>query len=369
MVKTRISSYQLFYAILLVPYSTAALFFLTPDAKNDSWIAMLIYILPAVILQIVYTSLWRKYPEDTIFTYMPKIFGKFIGCILSIIYIIYFSYIAARVLRDITEIIAIAVMPVMPSALIALILILVIGYSTYVNVENICRLAQVLAFVFIVYFIMEWIFLLTTPDALKFYNLKPVLQDGIILVIKKTWKIVTFPFGESIFLTILYPSVVEVSKVRKASIFAVISLGILLSINSIKLISVLGPDFAANSTFPLMETMRVMKIGESFDRVDIFVILILLLGGFIKTSFIMYGAMLGTAQLTKIKNTKYLAVPFSILIFIASQLIAQNYPQHVYRGLVWTVFYVHLPLMIFIPITALMVYYSKRFFKKLMSND
>ena len=362
--KRKISANQLFCAIILVPYGSAVLFFLAPNSKQDSWITLLIYILPTVLLQIVYTSLWKKYPSDTIVTYMPKIFGKVIGYTISILYIIYFAYIASRVLRDITELITIAVMPVMSPIIITLMLISVIGYITYLDIENPSRLTHVIFYLFVFFFILEWIFLFTTPNALKFYNLKPILENGIMPVIKEGWKLITFPFGESILLTMLYPLVVEVSKVRKATVLAIIFLGILLSLNTIMFISVLGVDFASNSTSPLLQTMRIMQIGESFDRVDIFIILIMLLGGFIKASFFMYGAMLGTTQLLKIKATKYLALPFSILVFIISLLIAKNYFQHIYIGLVWTVLYIHLPLIIIIPIVAWLVYYIRHGFKK-----
>jgi len=113
-VKTKISAYQLFSAIVMVPYGSAVLFLITPTAKQDAWIAMFIYIIPGIILQLIYVKLWQKYPKDTIVTYMPKIFGKVIGYTLSILYIIYFAYEAARATRDIIEIIIMAVMPRMP---------------------------------------------------------------------------------------------------------------------------------------------------------------------------------------------------------------------------------------------------------------
>ena len=62
--KTKISAYQLFSAIVMMPYGTAALYLITPEAKQDAWIAMLIYIIPAIILQLIYVELWKKYPKD-----------------------------------------------------------------------------------------------------------------------------------------------------------------------------------------------------------------------------------------------------------------------------------------------------------------
>lgn len=361
--KTKISAYQLFCAIILTPYGSALLFLITPKAKQDAWIAMLIYIIPAVLLQIVYTYLWSKYPGDTIVTYMPKIFGKVIGTVFSILYIIFFAYEAARVLRDITSLIVITTLPTMSADFTALMLAIVAAYGAYSGMENLCRAAQFILPLLIIFFILQWIFLFTTPDTLKFSNLKPVLENGILPVVKEGWKLITFPYGESILLTMLYPSVSEASKVKKAAVLAIISLGILLTLSSIMFISVLGVDFASSSLFPLLQTVRMMHIGESFDRVDVFLIIIMMVAGFIKISLFTYGAMLGTAQLGKLLDTKHLAVPFSIMVFAASLLIAKNYPQHIYIGQVLTLTYAHLPLAVIIPIIAIIVLWIKGLFQ------
>lgn len=311
--KAKISAYQLFCCIVLAPYGSALLFLITPDAKQDAWIAMLIYILPAIALQIVYTALWNRYPNDTIVTYMPRIFGKIIGTAFSTIYIIFFAYEGARVLRDITSLIAITTMPKISFNLTALLLVLIAAYGVYTGIENLSRMAQLILSLLVIFFIFEWIFLFTTRGSLKFYNLKPMLENGIVSVIKQGWRLITFPYGETLLLTMLYPSVAETSKVRKSAILAVIFLGILLTLSSIMFISVLGADMASTSLFPLQLTMRLMHIGESFDRVDIFIILIMVVGGFIKISLFTYGAVLGTAQLLNLKDTKSWLYPFVYL--------------------------------------------------------
>ncbi len=290
---------------------------------------------------------------------MPKIFGKFLGYILGVLYTVFFAYEAARVLRDIIDLIAISIMPRLPSSISALIFMLVIGYSAYLGFENLSRAAHLFLPLLVFFFIMIWIFLLTTPYALKLYNLKPVLENGIIPVIKEGWKLITFPYGESILFTMFFSSVVETSKVRKAAVMGIIAQGILISINTIMFISVLGVDFASNSLFPLLQTIRMIKIGETFDRLDIFIVLIMLIGAFIKISFFMYGAMLGAAQLIKSKEVKYLAIPLGVIIMITSLLIAKNYPQHIYIGQVPTLTYAHIPLAVIIPVIALLVHHLK----------
>lgn len=363
--KAKISVYQLFAGIVMAPLGTAILFLITPEAKQDAWIAMLIYIIPGIMLQIIYTSLWKKYPKDTIVTYMPKIFGKILGYIISIVYILLFAYEAARVARDFTDLILIASMPKVPSIIILLSIMLVSGYTAYLGLENMFRSVNVFLYLWIIFFILEWLFLYRTEGALKFYNIKPILHNGIVPVIKESWKLITFPYGETLIMAMFFPYVKEASKIRKFSILSIIFIGIFLALNTVMFISVLGVNFASNSLFPFLRTVRLIHIGETFDRIDIFIILIMMIGGFIKVSFFMYGSMLGFSQIVKIKDTKYLSLPFSVVIFFTAMLIAKNYPQHIYIGQTLTITYIHLPLTVIIPIIALIIYYIKRLIFKI----
>ncbi|MDD3224419.1 MAG: GerAB/ArcD/ProY family transporter [Clostridium sp.] len=359
--KIKISVYQLFAANIMVPLGTAMLFLINPEAKQDAWIGMLIYIVPAIILQLVYISLWQKYPEDTIVTYMPQIFGKIIGYVLSILYIIFFVYEAARSVRDFTELILTSIIPKASYFIVLLSIMAIIWYLAFSGLENMFRSINMFLYMGMIFLILEWIFLFTTEGTVNLDNIKPILSDGILPVIKESWKLITFPYGETIVIAMFLPCVKETAKVRKMSILSMIFLGILLSVNAIMFLSVLGVELSSNTPFPFLRTIKMMKIGETFDRVDIFFILIMMIGGAIKVSFFMYASMLGTCQLIKIKDTKYLALPFSILIYFASILIAKNYPQHIYIGQTLSLKYIHLPFEVIIPIIALIIYYIKRY--------
>ncbi|MFL0252685.1 GerAB/ArcD/ProY family transporter [Clostridium neuense] len=367
--KTKISALELIASIMVFENGTAILFYLAADTKQDAWIAILIYTIPAVIMQIIYTSLWYNYPNDNIVTYMPKIFGKYIGYFLSIIYILFFIYDASRVLRDFSELMLISSIPALPLTLVAGVLIAIICYATFIGIETLCRTVVPFLFIFLFFFILTFFFLITTPYTFNINNLKPILHSGLPFIIAKGWILLTFPFGEVLPLTMLYSSVTEPKKVRKSVIMATIFEGLIHSTNCIIFISTLGLKFASTSLFPLLETFRLIHVGTAFDRLDILIIIVLLFGGFFKISFLIYAAMLGTASLIKLNNVKYLSIPISIIVLILSKLIASNYPQHIKIGFDYTAKYIHLPLLIAIPITALIIVNIKKFFLQKKNNN
>lgn len=355
----KISPYQLFATVFILPYGSAVLFFLTPDAKQDAWLALLIYIIPGIVLQLIYIALFKYYLKDTIVTYLPKIFGRYPGIIISFVYLLYFEYLASRVLRDFTGLIAIAGMPHTPRIFIGTLLILTVSYGIVTGFETICRAAEILFPLMIIGLIAAYILLFATKNVLFFTRLQPVLENGLVFDIVKSWKLITFPFGEPIVFTMLYRNINEPQKIRNAVVWAIITEGVVLSSITIMFIAGLGVDFAAVTNFPLLETLRLIKVGGFLDRLDILIIVTLVVAGFMKISILMYVATLGTAQLFKIKNLRFLAFPFGLLTLIGSELIAKSYPEHVKRGLEFTAKYIHLPLQIVIPVFALIIAWYK----------
>ncbi|AGK97614.1 GerAB/ArcD/ProY family transporter [Clostridium pasteurianum] len=359
--KEKITSYQFLAIMFLVPYGTASLFFVTPDTKNDIWIAMLFYSLVSIIIQMIYISLFNKYPEDSIVTYLPKIYGKYIGFILSIAYISFFAYDAARDLRDFIELPTSFALIRTPMYIIAAVFMIVITYSVYKGIENIGNMAQ-LGFIIMIFSIILVFILLSITDegVFKFYNLLPILHGGFIPLVSKGWKLSMFPYGEFITMIMLYPFLMQKSKLKKTVIFTSILEGIFLALNNILFIVTLGYEFAVSSNYPLLQTLRLVHIGDFLNRLDIIFIVILMLGGFFKISVLMYVSALGISQVFKLKNWGLLCIILGTLIFITSLIIARNNPEHINIGWNFALPYIFLPIVFIIPLISLIIYYLKK---------
>lgn len=367
-VKIKISIYQFFSLMVILPYATASLYFLAPELQQDVWIGILIYILPGIALQLMYISLFKKYPKDTLATYMPKILGKFLGTMISIIYIIYFAYLAARDLRDFVELLLTDVIVFMSPYIIYICIMTTVAYGIYKGFENIARGAGIAIIVFIIALVIEFILLLITPHAVHFKNLFPVMENGFVDIVKNGWPLIAFPYGETVAFTMLYSSVNQPEKVKNTAYISIIVEGILLSIVNIMFIITIGTKYASISLFPHIVAMRLVRIGGFMNRFDILVVILMIFAAFYKISIFTYVSMLGTMQLFKLKDTKVFIIVYCVLIGIASILIARNYPEHIKLGLDFTVKYIHLPLQIAVPFITLIVYYIRNGFSKTCQN-
>lgn len=358
--KEKITAYQFYALMILLPYGTASLFYLAPEAKTDSWIVLLFYSIVSVMLQMVYISLYNKYPNDSIVTYLPKIYGKYIGYGLSAAYICYFSYIAYRNLRDFSELIQDFNLIRLPLPIIGIIFMIVITYSVYKGIENIGNMAQLALIIIIISIPVLWILLTLTPKSLYFPNVYPILKDGFINTIIKGYKAMQLPYSEFVTLTMLYPFIMQKTKVKKIIIWATITEGIILALDNLLFIFALGYTFAISNNHPLLEALRLVRIGDFLNRLDVIFIIILMLGGFFKICILIYCSVLGTVQLLNIKNWGLMCIVFglSIWIYFYTQVTKQSYPEFMDMNTN------HFPMSIIIPILSLIIYNVKKLMNK-----
>jgi spore germination protein KB len=250
-------------------------------------------------------------------------------------------------------------MPQTPNLTVAAMIMITVVYGVIVGIESLCRASEILFPLMLLGLITAIILLFITRGVIKFPNLLPAFENGITYPIVKGWPLITFPFGELVVFTMIFKTVNEPHKIKKYAIAAVITEGVVLATINMLFITVLGVTFASIATFPLLETLRLIKIGGFLERLDILIIVTMVVAGFMKISYFMYFGILGITQLFKLKERKFLCFTLGILIWISSDLIARNFPQHLKLGLDITVKYIHLPMQIGIPVLALLIAWFK----------
>lgn len=360
--KEKITTYQLLTMMILMPYSTAVLFYIAPETHRAIWIALIFYAFISIIIQAIYLSLYYKYPNNSIIMYMPKVYGKYIGFILNMIYILYFYYSATRNLRDFSELISMSALPNMSIFSIGSFFMIIITYGVYKGIENIGSIIQ---FSFILFIIIKFtiiLLLIVNNNILDYTRLLPIFNENPLKTILSGWKLIAFPYGEFIAFTMLYPFVLQQNKLRKTIFFATFLEALLLIINNIVLLLALGYKFATSSNFPLLETYKLIYIGTFLNRLELLLLVVMIWNGFFKIVIWMYCGALGICQTFKIKNWGLLCTISGILVLIGSLFIAKNYPQHIKLGLDTIPKYIHLPIQILIPLLTLFIYYIKKWF-------
>ncbi|ERJ11491.1 GerAB/ArcD/ProY family transporter [Haloplasma contractile] len=354
----KITPYQLFALIFIFEIGSAILFGLGFDAKQDAWLAILLALVGGVVVLLIYIWLYYRYPTLTFVNYTTRNLG-FLGKIISHGYILYFLYIAARVIRDLGELTTMYLLPATPLLVINLLGLLIVGYALYLGIEVIARASEITIGAVYAFFTFILIIIMFS-DLVKIENLLPILDNGFMNVLKAAYpQIVTFPFGELIVFTMIFPHLNKKNKLLKTSLLSLLLVGLTLSFISALIYSVIGGS-AMSCTFPFVCVVRLVNVAEFIQRFEGSAIIFLLAGGLAKITLFMYAALIGFQDIYKTNDYRPFLLPSLVLVLFLSIMIAGHLAQHLEIGLKIVTYYIHLPLQIGIPLIVLLISLIKR---------
>lgn len=359
MEQAKISGYQLFVLIFLFLIGSAIWVPLATEAKQAAWLAVLIGTLVGLLLFGMYYTLYRYYPDQVLTEYIQDLTGGVVGRILVFLYIVYFIYNAARVLRDFGETLLTFAYPNIPLFVANAVFILVIMYAVRKGIEVLARTGELLFFLENLLFIF-FVILVVITGMIDFSNFRPLLETGALNIAKVGLVGNSFfPFGEVLVFTMIFPYLKSSSNLVKIGIGAVGGAGLFLAFVTAMNISVLGVHLIDRSQFPFLTLIQSIELADFIERLDVYFLLKVILGSFLKVSIYTYAAVMGTANLIKFKEPSQLAYPIAIVILLISIIIASSYTEHIKEGLEVVPIFVHFPFQVIIPALLLLIAFIK----------
>nr|WP_263324172.1 spore germination protein [Neobacillus sp. Marseille-Q6967] len=356
----KISGLQLFYLMAGYVLGTAIILGLGLDSKQDAWIFISIGMLCSLILMAVYTQLANFYPGDTLVQMLPKIIGKFLSYPVILLYILHFAYSAARGSRELGHLIVTTILAETPIFVVIASFMVLMIYCLLGGVETFGRMAEIVFPIYIFSLILIWI-LLFSVDQFDVKNLTPILGSGVKPVLKDAIpSAINFPFGETIVIMMFFPYLSDKKYARKVGLSIILVGGILLTINSIMMISVLGPEIYSRDIFSLLAATQMVSVADFLERFDALVILMMVAGVFFKVGAFIFGAAVGISQLLKLKQTRSVLIALGTIITPLSLLSASSFVEHIEIGFKYYVPYVHTLLQIIMPILFLCMAFIRK---------
>ncbi|RAS86273.1 GerAB/ArcD/ProY family transporter [Priestia endophytica] len=364
MEKSKISVIQLFAMMFIFEMGTALVISYGIGAKKDAWLAILLGMCGGVLLFFIYYFLFRQYPNLTLTGYTKKIFGKYLGWIIGLLYVVFFMYASARTLRDFGDLLLSSTLPKTPLLAINLSFVLVMCYVLYLGIEVLGRTAEV--FIVILFFFgIVGNFLVLVSGHVDLHNLQPFLESGWKPILTTTFPLTIFlPFGEMLVFIFLLPYLNRPELAKKVWLSALISSGLILSYTAGINIAVLSVGVVERSTFPLLSTIGKVALFEFIERLDVLVVYTFLITVFFKVSIFFYSAVMGMVDLFKLENLQQIILPSGFIVFFLSMTVASNSAEHIEEGLHLVNYYLSLPFFVIIPLIMLLVTIIRNRFKK-----
>ncbi|QVY62235.1 GerAB/ArcD/ProY family transporter [Cytobacillus gottheilii] len=363
----KISIYEFMLLIILYEVGTAIVVIIGAEAKQDAWLAVIIATALGLILFYIY---YRSYlmKNGSFYELLLHCLGKKIGTVTIAAYTVYFIYLTSRVLRDFNEVLLTVVLPNTPIEFSSILFMGVVSYVLYLGFEVFSRTTVIFA-PYLFLFLFAFAIFLIINSSVDLSNLQPVLSEGFKPVLKSIFpSLLTFPFGELIVFTIIFPQVVDADKSFKPMALAILTAGILITCTVIINISVLRESGYLRTNFPLLTTAREISIADFIERLDPFVVFIVMLGVFVKVSVYLYCALKGMEAIYK-KPYRYFSFPIAMIAATSSVVIAFSLNEHLKEGLEIVPLYLHVPMQILIPMLIFVILLMKSRKKGDAEND
>lgn len=352
----KISGYQLAMLMMGFIFGSSAVMNPAASAGQDVWLAGLFGLGGGVMLMLLYTKISLLNPSLTLIEILQTAFGKYLGNLLSLLYIGYFIHLAALVLRDFGEHMAVTVYYTTPLVFTMGSFALLASYCLKKGLEVSARAAEMLMpYLFI---FLTVIFFLLIPEY-NTENFFPVLEKGFSPILKAAFNILTFPYGETVVFLMIFPALYSAKRLRKVSLLSVLIMGLILLSVTVRDLLSLGPDLLTRLVFPpSLSTELTQEI-----QLEPLISVNLLLGGWIKITICMYGAVVGIAQLLKLDDYKPFVLPLAILcVAMAIWLFPDVFEMLDWATAVYP--YYAVPIQIIIPVLILIITNFKKNTKK-----
>lgn len=288
------------------------------DAKQDTWIPILLSFVMFLPFIWLYVRLTKLYPDMNLFDILFKIFGKIFGRIISLIFILFSIHLGSLLMRVFAEYIQILNMPETPQALTVSMLALICCYCVRNGPENIARISKFTWLILAVFTVATSIIAIKDMD---FNNLKPVMAADFKTLLKGGYNICMLPLGQGILFLSLFPSVSKKENAAKIMLKALAYTVITVLVVNLRNILVLGFPSATMFYFPSYSAVSIISVGEFFTRIEVVVGINLMLAGVIKICVCLYSASIGLAKMFNLNESKPLIVPSCLLMVMITGLV------------------------------------------------
>jgi spore germination protein KB len=284
------------------------------EAKNDAWISGIVGLLMSIPMILIYARISALFPGKGLYEILELTLGKVIGKIFIVLYIWYSFHLGALVIRNFGEFITTVAMPETPMfvPMFCLVIVSITAVKSGIEVmgKTSAYLAPVILFILIVVQILGF-------PLMDVKNIKPIFNSGWLLILKGGTSSFAFPFAESVlFIGIL--SSLNTNKSRyKVYIIGTLTVGIIIILITLRNILSLG-ELQTKFYFPTHVAVSRINIGEFFQRIELTVALVFVVGVFIKMSICLLVACNGIAYLFKLVDYRSVVIQVGLLMLYFS---------------------------------------------------
>ncbi|OCT13473.1 hypothetical protein A8709_17870 [Paenibacillus pectinilyticus] len=302
-------------SILILPTSIAK------NAKQDSWLSMLLAILLGIAAAWTYAVLAKRLQRRSLFIVIREKLGIWIGSMFALLFLFEFYMCIIGLLSEMSQFMTAQLMPETPVNAIIVVFSIVMIFAYHYGIEAFSRMSELLFPVFMMLFIFLTVFLLPQVDMA---NLRPIAAMGISPILKGTLSAFAIGFTEMYIMLMLVSHVEGTTSLTKPIITGFVVGGSLLFIIVLLCVLVLGPNLMQTKYYPTFVLGQKITIGKFIERVEAIIAFLWFISVFYKTTILFYSFTSGIAQLLQLKESRMLTIPIAMLTLIGTIAVTPN---------------------------------------------
>ena len=291
------------------------------EAGRDAWLAVITGMLFSLPVFFVYCRLLTLNPNKGLYDIIINTFGNIAGKIVVLLYAWYAFHLGAMVTRNFTEFIMIVILNSTPQYVIAIFMSLLAIWAVKAGLEVIARWTVAILPVILLAIIIVTLFFI---PYLEPGNIKPVLYNGIKPVLESGFMVFTFPFAEMVLFTVIFGSIKKKSNPYRIFYRSLIIGGSTLLLITVRSLLALGEANDSIMYFSSYASVRLIRIGNFLERIEVSVAIVFMLSGFVKVCICLLAAAKGAASVLNIGNYRQIAAPIGLLMMVLTVNIYTN---------------------------------------------
>lgn len=329
MQNVKINPYQFLILVIFFTIGTGILIVpsvLATEAKQDAWIAAIVGTVIGLLVIWLFTTISLWFPHLTYIQINEKIFGKWIGKAVSMLFVSMAILYTSSLLYYSATFIMTNMMPNTPIVALNILMMGIVVMGVRLGLETIARSAEIFIVVFFVLFLVLVVFI--SPQ-IKFESLQPVFEAGTKTIVQSSIYFITSSSVNAIVLLMIFPALInKVKQAKKSFLLGNLIGGIFIFIFTFLSVSVVGADDTARQIYPTYELAKRINVGDFVQRIEELMGFLWFIALYFKTILYFYASVLGIAQILNLKDYRPLTLPLGMIAVILSLVI---YPNVVYQ--------------------------------------
>ncbi|MYL35310.1 endospore germination permease [Pontibacillus yanchengensis] len=315
------------FGILLMLFVIGTSILLTPGsatdaAKQDGWLGVLL-VLPIGLVYLWFLNhISIKYPNCNLLEINERVFGKWLGRVISLSIGVFGMITSATVLYIIGDFMAMNILHSTPTVYVNILFMAVIIMGLLYGIETIARTAEI--FVPWILVLLVFIILASLPN-INLHHAQPILEEGISPVLSATLFELSNSTLTMFILFIIYPKLVNKNSKKGNTFFRPYAIGIFfITCITFITITVLGDTLTSIQSVPTYMLAKNIQLEGMIERVEVVLAISWILTVFFKLSIYFYGTLQAITYTFQIKNYRLILVPMAIVCICLSLIVYPN---------------------------------------------